>query len=176
MSSSAGNGFGESGRRWSDRLAQLADSAASLVATRLAIFEEELGVKTRLFGKGLAGAGIAAAFALGATFLFAALLAALLAQLFGNVALGILAAMAIYLAVAGAAGYWAWKSFSQVHPTEFPATRRELARDADAVRAALAQDPDPEEGPSPGASDEEGVEDAEGEVQDLEARLRAGAE
>ncbi len=179
LNPSAGNGFETGpGRRWSDRLFQIVEAAQSLVATRLAIFEEEAGVKARLFGKGLAGASVAAAFAFGATLLLAALLAALLAQLFGNAALGILGAMVIYLAVAGGAGYWAWKSFSQVKPTEFPATSRELARDADAIRAALAQDPDPEEGPSPDedSPEDDGPDGSEGEVQDLEARLRAGME
>ena len=178
MSPSAGNGFEEGpGRRWGERLADLTANAQSLVATRLAIFETEAQVKARFFGKGLAGAVIAGAFAFGATLLLAALLAAVLAQVFGNAALGILGAMVIYLAVAGGAGWWAWKAFSQVKPTEFPATRRELARDMDAVRAALAQDPDPEEGPGPDdVLPEDRPDDSEGEVRDLEARLRAGAE
>jgi uncharacterized membrane protein YqjE len=176
----AGDGFEEGAtRRWSERFADLTATAQSLVATRLAIFEEEAGVKARLFGKALAGAVLAAAFAFGATLLFAALLAALLAQIFGNAALGILGAMVIYLAVAGAAGWWAWTSFSKVKPTEFPATRSELARDMDAIRAALARDPDPEEGPAPdddSGNDDDRAGDPEGDVRDLEARLRAGAE
>jgi uncharacterized membrane protein YqjE len=183
MSPSAGNGFEEGpARRWGARLAGLASTAQSLFATRLEIFEAEAGVKARLFGKGLAGAAIAAAFAFGATLLLAALLAAVLAQVFGNAALGILGAMVIYLGVAGGAGWWAWKSFSQVKPTEFPATKSELARDVDAIRAALAQDPHPDEGPSPDDAspdderpDDRG-EDPEVDVRDLEARLRAGAE
>jgi uncharacterized membrane protein YqjE len=181
----AGNGFEEGpGRRWGERLADLTATAQSLVATRLAIFEAEAGVKAGFFGKGLAGTAIAAAFAFAATLLLAALLAAVLAQVFGNAALGILGAMVVYLAVAGGAGWFAWKSFSQVKPTEFPATRGELARDMDAIRAALAQDPHPDEGPSPDdfspdddrPDDRRGDEDPEGEVRDLEARLRAGAE
>jgi uncharacterized membrane protein YqjE len=181
----AGNGPEEGpARRWGERLADLTATAQSLIATRLSIFEVEAGVKARFFGKGLAGAAIAAAFAFGATLLLAALLAAVLAQVFGNAALGILGAMVIYLAVAGGAGWWAWKSFSQVKPTEFPATRGELARDMDAIRAALGQDPHPDEGPSPEdvypdddrSPDDGGGGDSEGEVRDLEARLRAGAE
>ena len=178
MNASGGNGYGTGpGPGWSERLAGLADTIQSLVATRLEIFEAEAGAKARLFGKGLAGAAVAAAFAFGATLLLAALLAAVLAQLFGNAALGILGAMVVYLAVAAGAGYWAWKSFSRVEPTEFPATRRELARDAEAIRAALAQEPDPEEGPSPeDDSPDENLSDSEGDVRDLEARLRAGVE
>lgn len=180
----AGDGVEEGpARRWGERLADLTATAQSLVSTRLAIFEVEAGVKARFFGKGLAGATIAAAFAFGATLLLAALLAAVLAQVFGNAALGILGAMVIYLAVAGVAGWWAWKSFSQVKPTEFPATRGELARDMEAIRAALARD-HPEDGTSPDdvspdddlSPDEEGGEESEGEIRDLEARLRAGAE
>jgi hypothetical protein len=179
MSPSAGDGFEEdNGRRWSDRFAGVIAAAQSLVATRLAIFEEEVGVKSRLFGKGLAAAAVAAAFGFGAMLLLAALLAALLAQLFGNVALGILGAGILYAAGAGVGGYFAWKALSEVRPTEFPATSRELARDVDAIRAALARDPDPEEGPSPDdvSPDDDGGVDSEGEIRDLEARLRAGAE
>src|SRR5262245_6406209 len=135
-------------RSWGERLASLAETAQSLVATRLEIFQEELAVKSRDLGKGLAGVAVASAFAFGATLLLAALLAALLAKLFGSAVLGILVAMLLYLAVAGGAGYFAYKAFSQVRPTEFPATSRELARDVDAIGAALMQDPDPEEGPA----------------------------
>ena len=178
----AGDGVeeGPPGRGWGQRLADLLATAQSLVTTRLEIFEAEAQVKGRFFGKGLAGAVIAAAFTFAATLLLAALLAAVLAQIFGNAALGILGAMVIYLAVAVGAGWWAWKNFAQVKPTEFPATRSELARDLDAVRAALAQDPGPEEGPGPqdDSPDEDsgGAEGSEGAVRDLEARLRVGGE
>jgi hypothetical protein len=179
MSPSAADDIEEApGRGWRERLAALAGSAQSLVATRLAIFEEEFNAKAFLFGKGLAFAAVAAAFGLGATLMLAALLGALLAQLFGNVALGILGALVIYAAVAVGAGYFAWKSFSEVKPKEFPATSRELTRDVEAIRAALAQDPDPEDGlesdePLPYAR---GGDESEGDVSDLEARLREGAE
>ena len=173
---SAGNGDERLPGRWSDRLAQLLSTAQSLVATRLAIFEEELGVKTRFFGKGLVFVSVAAAFGFAATLLFAALLAAVLAQLFGNAALGILGAGVLYAAGAAGAGWFAWKAFAEVKPSEFPATSRELARDADAIRAALARDPDPEEGPDPEYVPEDDGDESEGDVRDLEARLRAGAE
>lgn len=179
MSSSAEDGVEEGpDRTWSERLAGLAGTAQSLVATRLAIFEEEFNVKALLFGKGLAALAAAAAFGLGATLMLAALLATLLAQLFGNLSLGILGALVVYGAVAAGAGYFAWKRFSEVKPKEFPATSRELARDVDAIRAALARDPDPEDGPD---ADEplpydRGGDESEGDVRDLEARLRAGVE
>ena len=179
MDPSAGNGFETGpGRRWSDRLDQLASATQSLLATRLAIFEEELGVKGRFFGKGLVFAGVAAAFGFGAVLLFAALLAAVLAQVFGNAALGVLGAGVVYAAGAFVGGYFAWRALAKVRPTEFPATARELSRDAEAIRAALVQDPDPEDGSDPGfVPEEEEIEvESEGDVRDLEARLREGAE
>ena len=163
-------------RSWADRLAGLAEAAQSLIATRLEIFREELAVKSIHFGKGLAGIVLASAFAFGATLLFAALLAAILAKLFGSVVLGILVAMLLYIAVAGGAGYFAYKSLSQVRPTEFPATSRELSRDVEAIGAALMQDPDPEEGPDDDFDQDSRPLASEGDVRDLEARLREGAE
>lgn len=164
-------------RTWAERLAGLAGAAQSLIATRLEIFQAELEVKTRDLGKGLAGFFVAAAFGFGAMLLLAALLAAALAKLFGSVVLGILAAMLLYAAGAAAAGYFGWKALSQVKPTEFPATSRELARDADAISAALMQDADPEEGPEdPYVPTPSGDVDSEIDVRDLEARLREGAE
>ena len=163
------------GRSWRDRLAGVAEIAQSLVATRFAIFEHEFNTKAALLGKGLAAVTAAAALAVVALLLLAALLAALFSQVFHNVALGILLAMLLYAGAAAGAGYFAWKSLSAVKPTEFPATSRELVRDADAIRAALALDPDPEEGPDPDMRDD-GRPEAESDVSDLEARLRAGAE
>ena len=163
------------GRSWRDRLAGVAEIAQSLVATRFAIFEQEFNAKAALLGKGLAAVTAAAALAVVALLLLAALLAALFSQLFNNVALGILVAMVLYAAGAAGAAYFAWKSLSGIKPTEFPATSRELGRDAEAIRAALAQDPDPEEGPDPDMPND-GRPDPEPDVSDLEARLRAGAE
>jgi len=163
------------GRSWRDRVAGLAEIAQSVIATRLAIFEQEFNTKAALLGKGFAAVTAAAALAVVALLLLAALLAALFSQLFHNVALGILVSMLLYAGAAAWAGYFAWKSFSQIKPTEFPATSRELARDAEAIRAALAQDPDPEEGPDPDMRND-GRPEAERDVSDLEARLRAGAE
>src|SRR5262245_62401181 len=167
MEPSADNGFETGpGRRWSDRFDQLTSAAQSLIATRLAIFDEELRVKGRFFGKGVVFASVAAAFGFGAVLLFAALLAAVLAQVFGNAALGVLAAGVLYAAGAFVGGYFAWRALSEVRPTEFPATARELARDADAIRAALVRDPDPEDGSDPGYAPEEEAGESEGDVKD----------
>ena len=165
-------------RSWGERIAGLADTVQGLLATRLAIFQAELDEKARHFGKGLVGVGLATAFGFGATLLFAALLAAMFAALFGSAVLGILAAMVLYLAFAAGAGWFAWKSLSRVEPSRFPATARELSLDAQAIRAALARDPDPEESFEPGGSPDEGrlSGESEGDVRDLEARLRGGVE
>lgn len=165
-------------RTWSERLAGMADAVQRLLATRLAIFQAELDEKARHFGRGLVGVALATALGFGATLLFAALLAAMLSALFGSAVLGILGAMVLYLAGAGGAAWFAWKSLSRVEPSRFPATARELALDAEAIRAALVRDADPEEGLETDDSSDEGgfAGDGEGDVSDLEARLRAGVE
>jgi len=157
----------EEARSWADRASELAGSAQSLVATRLPIFREEASGKAVLAGKGLLAVAVAAALGVGALLLLGALLAALLAQLFGNVTLGILAAMLIYAGGVAIAGWIAWKSLAKVRPTEFPSTERELARDWEAIRASLAADPVTDDETTP-----PGGEPDEGEVEELEARLR----
>ncbi len=161
----------EEAQTWADRAAGLAASAQSLLTTRLAIFREEISVKASLVGRGLAATALAAAFGVGALLLLAALLAAILANLFGSVALGILAATLIYAAGAWAAGRFAWKSLSRVRPDEFPATTRELERDWEAIRDALAADPEGE-----ADSRASGPVPDDVEVEHLEARLRGGDE
>jgi uncharacterized membrane protein YqjE len=164
-------------RSWGERIAGLADTLQGLLSTRLAIFQAELDEKTRHFGKGLVGVGLATAFGFGATLLFAALLAAMFAAVFHSAVLGILAAMVLYLAGTAGAGWFAWKSLSRVEPSRFPATARELSLDAQAIRSALARDPDPEDGFEGDEADEARFRGAsEGDVRDLEARLRAGVE
>ncbi len=160
----------EEAQSWADRAAGLAASAQALLATRLAIFREEISAKAALAGRGLAAIAVAAALGVGALLLLAALLAAVLAQLFGSVALGILGAMLIYAAGVAIAGRIAWKALSDVRPGEFPSTGRELARDWEAIRASLATEPEADD-----EADETGSpsgEPDEVEVRDLEARLR----
>jgi uncharacterized membrane protein YqjE len=165
-------------RSWGDRIAGMADAVQGLLATRIAIFQAELDEKARHFGRGLVGVALATALGFGATLLFAALLAAMLSALFGSAVLGILAAMVLYLAGAAGAGWFAWKSLARVEPSRFPATARELSLDAEAIRAALARDPEPGMDLNHDDSPDEGRfgGDSEGDVSDLEARLRAGAE
>jgi len=157
----------EEARSWADRAAGLAASVSSLLKTRVEIFGEELSSKASLLGKGLGAVVAAAALGVGALLLFAALLAAVLAQLFGSVPLGILGAMLIYAAGAALAGWTAWKSLSGVKPGDFPATKRELASDWEAIRESLTAEPVSEDDSGAGR-----IEPDDGEVEALEARLR----
>ena len=157
----------EDAQSWADRAAGLAGSASALLKTRLEILREELSSKALLFARGLGVVVVAAALGVGAVLLFAALLAAVLARLFGSVPLGILGAVLIYAAGAALALRAAWKALSSVKPGDFPVTKRELGRDWDAIRESLTAVPGPEDEPAPA-----GVEPDDGEVEALEARLR----
>jgi uncharacterized membrane protein YqjE len=159
-------------RGWGDRLADVAAQAGELLKTRLEIFREEAAEKAAHAARGAAGMAIAIGLATGAILLFAAFLAAVLAKLLGSVPLGILAAFVLYAAAAGLFGWRASKALAQVKPGEFPATREELRRDAEALQAALSIGGDEE-------ADEEAaqaVRGGEAEVEDLEARFREGSE
>jgi hypothetical protein len=158
----------EEERSWSDRLSAVAGTLQALFQTRAAIFGEELRVKTILASKGLVAAILAAAFGVGVLLLLAAFLVAVLTHLLGSLALGILAVLLLYAAGTAAAASFAWKSLSRVEPFEFPATRDELRSDWEAVRSAL----DAGEGQEPPPAPPEG---SGPDVDDLEARLRAGA-
>jgi len=172
---------------WKDRLESATRAARALFATRAAIFKEELAEKGSLFGKAAVGLTIAALFGVLALLLLTALVAALFARLFGGPVAGITAALVLYLLIAGAAGFFGWKSLSRVRPFDFPVTRDEIRRDLDAVRKEA---PSPDEGPAspdalaaerasirPGEGDDD-EEDEEDEMRtaDLEERLRAGSE
>ena len=159
---------------WRDRLSRAWTAAEALLSTRLQIFGAEVAEKAGRAGKGVLGLGIAAAFGFGTTLLLAALLAALFAQLIGNLVLGILAATVLYAAVTGIAGLAGLKALKKVEPTKFPATSEELSRDWDAISAALA--PKVEVGE---AAEDDPAEDAvvgEHEVAQLERRLRGEPE
>lgn len=157
-------------RGWADRLGSAAAQASDLLKTRLEIFREEAAEKAEHAARGAAGMAIAIGLAACALMLLAALIAAVLTKLFGSVILGILGAFVIYGVAAALFGMQASKSLARVRPGEFPATRDELLRDAEAIRDALSIRVS-EDGPG-GPPDSRG----EAEVEDLEARLRAGAE
>jgi uncharacterized membrane protein YqjE len=159
----------QDGRSWGDRLAEAAAQAGELLKTRVEIFREEAAEKAVHAARGAAGMAIAIGLAAGAVLLFAAFLAAVLAKLLGSVPLGILAAFVLYAAAAGLFAWRASKALAQVKPGEFPATREELRRDAEALQAALSLGADDE-------ADEGAVRGGEAEVEDIEARFRAGSE
>ena len=157
---------------WRDRLSRAWNAAEALLSTRLQIFREEAAEKASWAGKGLVGLGIAAALGFSATLLLAAFLAALFAQLFDNVVLGILAATVLYAAGTAIAGMVGLKALKKVQPTKFPATSEELSRDWSAISAALSEDVgEVVEGELP---EEAGVGDHE--VAQLERRLRGEPE
>jgi hypothetical protein len=162
----------EAGRTWGERFAEAAESARALLETRLQIFREEASAKAAFAAKGALAIAIAATLGFGALLLAAALLAAVFAQLFGNVTLGILAAVVVYAAGTAAAGWFGWKALTRVKPTEFPATAGELSEDWKAVRAALTAEAEPNED-APGSGDR-AID--ERDVQALEQRLRVGSE
>ncbi len=160
---------GEEARSFGNRVSAAANATASLARTRLAIFKEELSVKAALAGKGLGAAVAAAAFAGAMILMLGALLVALFAALVHSLILGILAALVVYGAAAGVLGWMAWKALSQVKADEFPATSTEIAKDVAAIRSALGDE-------APDDGDFVPPEPDSGSVEDLEQRLRAGAE
>jgi len=167
---------GQNGVGWADRLAETAAQAGDLLKTRVQIFREEAAQKAVHAARGIAGMAVALALAIGAVLLFGAFIAAVLAKLLNSVPLGILAAFVLYAALAALFAWRAVKVFALVRPGEFPVTRDELRRDADALRESLsfdgAADDDEEDQDEPART----VARSAAEVEDLEARFRAGAE
>ena len=171
----------EAERSWGERIGVVADAWSALVQTRASIFREELVGKATLLLKGVVAAIVGLVLATGALLLLGALLVAVLAHWFGSVGWGILGALVLYTAGAGAAVAAASKWLRRVKPMEFPASSEELRRDwravteswkadgepAPAVAAGVAPPPHPPGGP--GMPREERVEN-------LEDRYRAGAE
>jgi putative superfamily III holin-X len=157
---------------WPQKLVGLFEGGRRLLATRAAIFREELGEKAGLFGRGLAALILAAAFGGLSLLLFTAWIAALFTKLLGGPVAGILAAFGLYILVAGAAAFAGVKTLARVKPTEFPMTRDELRKDWASIRAAACPEPEPPGDvlePSP-------TSPKEPDSDDLEARFRAGAE
>jgi hypothetical protein len=170
-------------RSWGERIGVVADAWSALVQTRVAIFRAELAVKAMLLARGVVAVLIGLGLVIGALLLFAALLAALFAHWFGSVALGILAALALYAGGAAFAVSAAVKALRGVKPTEFPASRDELRRDWRAVSASwAAAEPEgdlraaaPEVVIPPRPPDALGTL-REDRMENLEDRYRAGAE
>lgn len=149
-----------------ERLGALSRAAASLVETRIAIFREELGAKTRFLVRATIGLTLAVALAGLALLMATALVAALLARLFGSVVAGLSAALLLSIAAASVAGLYGWRALSRVRPMDFPLTAGEIRKDWQAAA------------PSAGLGDEGTESDAEEgeEIEDLAERFRAGSE
>ena len=114
---------------WRERLAAGWEALSELISTRLQIFQEELSEKTGFFARGIAGLVLGLLFGWLALLLFTALVAALLALLFGHVWAGLLGAFVLYIAVAGIAVRLGVKAFSRVRPFDFPVTSEEIRKD-----------------------------------------------
>jgi len=156
------SGEEDNGVRFAARLHAARARASALFATRAEILREEISEKSVLAAKGFAGLALAAFF-LGIVLLLAtALVAALFAKLFGSWILGVTATLVLALGVVAAAGWAGWKALAKVQPFDFPATGSELSKDIDALAAAFAPAPEPDDG--------------ERTSGDLEARFRAGSE
>ncbi len=171
---------------WKDRIAAVKRAARALVATRAEIFREELAEKGSRLGKAAVGFSVAALFAVLGLLLATALVAAILAKLLGGPIAGLLTAFVLYVAVAAAAGFAGAKALSRARLFNFPATRAEIQRDLEAVRAP---GPGGDQGPAsadalaaerasatPEETDREEKVGAESPVSDLEERFRAGSE
>lgn len=169
---------GQDGVGWANRLAETAAQAGDLLKTRLQILREEAAQKAIHAVRGAAGMAIALALAIGAVLLFGAFVAAVLAKVLNSVPLGILAAFVLYAALATLFAWRASKMLARVRPGEFPVTRDELRRDGQALRSALSFDGAEEDDEDESGQDEPARTVAGGaaEVEDLEARFRAGAE
>jgi uncharacterized membrane protein YqjE len=168
---------------WRERVGAVKRAAKALLATRVAIFREELAGKGSLFGQGAGALVLAVAFASLSLVLLTALVAAVLARLLGGPIAGLAAALFLYLVIAGGAALFGVKRLRRVRPFDFPVTRSEVRKDLDALREEGALH---DEGPAssealaaerasvrPGETDEEQEERNE---KDLEDRFRAGSE
>jgi uncharacterized membrane protein YqjE len=165
---------------WKERIAALADAGSALLQTRVAIVREELAVKVASLLRGLVAVAIGLFLGAGALLLLAAFLAALLAQWFGSVALGILGALVLYAVGTAAAVMIALNALKRVKPAEFPASAEELRRDWRALRESWSAPTPPgeSEAASPGAPVPAAAADrrSDDRVESLEDRYRAGAE
>jgi uncharacterized membrane protein YqjE len=163
---------------WKDRIAAVTRAARALLATRAEIFREELAQKGSHLAKGAAGLSLAAVFAVLGLLLLTALVAAVLARLFGGPIAGLLAAFVLYMAVAAAAAFFGAKALARVHLFDFPATRDEIRRDLEAVREeGSARDEGPASAEALAAERASMAPDEqESPASDIEERFRAGSE
>jgi uncharacterized membrane protein YqjE len=178
----------EPGPDWKERLGAAKRAAKALLATRAAIFREEIAQKGADLGKAALWLSLGVAFALLSLVLLAALSAAVLIRLLGGPIAGLAGAFFLYLLIAGAVGYLGMRALSRVRPFDFPVTRDEVAKDLEAIR----EEPEvADEGPASDEAlaaerasitgeeddlEEDVVEEQVIEDSDLEQRFRAGSE
>jgi uncharacterized membrane protein len=139
-----------------ERIRAAFEAARDLLATRGEILREEIAEKAGLAARGAIGFGLASLLGGITLLLLTALIASLFALLFGSAWAGILATLVLYLAGVAGAAFFGWKALSKLR-FDFPATRRGLSEDWNAVAAAL----------KPTAEDTDA---------DMEERFRAGSE
>lgn len=177
---------------WKARLGAAKRAAAALLATRAAIFREELAQKGANFGKAALRLSLAVSFALLSLLFLAALVGAILIRLLGGPIAGLAAAFFLFLLIAGATAWLGMQALARVRPFDFPVTRDEVARDLEAIREE-PEVSDDEAADSEALAAERGsvrlgdedredeleedvVEDRVVEDADLEQRFRAGSE
>jgi len=156
---------------WRQRLHGFSRALGSLLSTRAAIFQEELGARAEALARATGAFVLAAALAGLALLLLTAGIAALLSRLLGGPIAGILATFALYAAAAGLAAYLGVRALSRVN-FDFPVTREEIRKDWQALQASASPRP-------PGSSGGEAeTASVSGQLSsdDLEARFRVGSE
>jgi len=158
---------------WREKLWAVGAAAGRVFETRAAMFQEELAEKGAFLGKALASLFVAILFGTLAGLLLTALLAAVFSRILGSPILGILATLVLYAGIAAAAGAFGVRQMSRVRPLDFPATRREIDRDLEAVKRAAGVD---EKSDGEKGSDDQPVPARAGETpEEIEARLRESA-
>ena len=153
---------------WGEHLGRVLRAATALLATRRAIFREELAEKAAFLWRALGLLAAALAFGLLALLLATALVAALFTRLLGGPFAGILATLLLYAAAGGAGLLAARRLLSRVRPLDFPITREEFLKDWEGLEPAEAEEGE--------ASSELSQASRSSEVEDLEERFRAGSE
>lgn len=148
-------------RSWRERVDAVWSAAATLLSTRAEIFREELAEKGTELRRAAIGIGLGLVLAWLALLLLTALVAVLLARLFGSAAAGLFAALFLYAAVAAVAAGIGWRALSRVRPLDFPATREGIEQDWKALQEFGTA---PEEAPESEPAD------------DFEERFRTGSE
>lgn len=170
----------ESERGFGERLASVRKAVAALLATRAAIFREELAAIGGHTARAAAGLGLAGAFVFFALLVLTAFLCALFARLFGSLLIGFFAVFLLYTVVAAVSAVFGWKALARARALDLSRSREEFQKDWEAVRLALKKEEEKREDEEEAIADTRFSEEAsrrrEAEEEDLEARFRTGGE